>query len=312
VSFMSRQGLAGWLSNQGEGGATGGAANAEPQDPEDVECEAPGEPDATEEQVEEVIDQRPLFRGDAGSRQPEGTGRPVICGARFRLRGRPAEPRAEERQGAVVGNGVPEWEAREWTFGIHRWAWARRACTDGYGERSGNHAGGLGDAGSTFRRWIQGIERLAAGDSEDPVEVGERLDGIGCERGGVGGAAGWGVGSDEGLEGGEFPAGERAAGPDEDLEWCLRCAWGRRSGCRRACGDTRGGVCPFPHLGEALGEVGIDSFWVHGERRAVSMSPQPQWGSWVPVFGRPGMAEAEISRERTSSGVSRGLDSSGC
>lgn len=53
----------------------------------------------------------------------------------------------ESLQGAVVGGVAPEGKAREWTFGIHRWAWARRAGAHGYGQGSGIHAGG-GGAGS--------------------------------------------------------------------------------------------------------------------------------------------------------------------
>jgi hypothetical protein len=110
-----------------------------------MECEAPGEPDAAEEQVEEVIQQAWRSRGDVWERH---TDRGAWGLFRWRWRGLrvgAAEPRAEARQGAVVGGVAPKEEAREWTFGIHRWAWARRACTDGYGERSGNHAGGRGE-----------------------------------------------------------------------------------------------------------------------------------------------------------------------
>lgn len=132
------------LSNHRERRATGGAAEAVLPDPEEVALEAPGETDGAEEQVEQVIQQAGRIRGDVWARHADRGARGRFRWGWSSLRGGAAAARPEARQGVVVGGVVPEGEAPEWTFGIHWWAWARRACTDGYGQGSGIHAGGGG------------------------------------------------------------------------------------------------------------------------------------------------------------------------
>ena len=77
-----------------------------------MEQEAPREPDAAEEQVDQVIEQGRLFRRDVGCWHSERGAWVAVRDARSTCRGRPTESWADDRQGAVVRNGVPELETR--------------------------------------------------------------------------------------------------------------------------------------------------------------------------------------------------------